>query len=239
LLISFCFIFFLATDIAHAAGILMRIQQMKALKQQRQQAQGVVVQQQGDQGQNPPPPPQLTYQQMVDQRNQVIAQAILQANQSAVLSENLQVINNGTINQVQPIAYAGAGAGQVITAPVAPQAAEVVDLAEVWKKLDKRSTIWSAMVDDQSKLLTVAEYIDRFHKEGVKINEPPLHYVQMIDQVVGQNPQILQRPFGELIQILAIVDYDFDNGMNKDDLAKKVLGEAGYEANKQRFSQQH
>jgi hypothetical protein len=84
----------------------------------------------------------------------------------------------------------------------------------------------------------VSEYIDRFHQQGVKINEPPLHYVQMIDQVVEQNPQMLQRPFGELVQMMAIVDYDFDNGMNKDDLARKVLGEAGYEANKQRFTQQ-
>jgi hypothetical protein len=33
------------------------------------------------------------------------------------------------------------------------------------------------------------------------------------------------------------VDYDFDNGMDKDKLAKEVLGEAGYAANKKRFSQ--
>jgi hypothetical protein len=49
---------------------------------------------------------------------------------------------------------------------------------------------------------------------------------------------MLQRPFGELIQIVAIVDYDFDNGMNKDDLARKVLGEAGFEANRKRFTHQ-
>ena len=92
--------------------------------------------------------------------------------------------------------------------------------------------MWSLLMDDQAKVLTVSEYIDRFHQEGVKIVEPPLHYVQMIDQIVAQNPQMLQRPFGELLQISAIVDYDFDNGMDKDALAKKVLGEAGYEANK-------
>ena len=40
------------------------------------------------------------------------------------------------------------------------------------------------------------------------------------------------------MQILAIVDYDFDNGMDKDDLARKVLGEAGFEANKKRFTQE-
>ena len=47
---------------------------------------------------------------------------------------------------------------------------------------------------------------------------------------------MLDRPFGELLQIAAIVDYDFDNGMDKDELARKVLGEAGFEANKKRFT---
>ena len=114
----------------------------------------------------------------------------------------------------------------------------MVDLSEVWKKLDNKSTVWTLLIDDQAKLLTVSEYIGRFQKEGVKINAPPMHYVQMIDQVTTPKPADAHRPFGELIQILAIIDYDFDNGMNKDDLARKVLGEAGYEENKKRFAQQ-
>ena len=114
----------------------------------------------------------------------------------------------------------------------------MVDLSEVWKKLDTKSTVWTLLIDDQAKLLTVSEYIDRFQKQGVKINEPPEHYVQMIDQIVTGKSADASRPFGELVQIVAIVDYDFDNGMDKDDLARKVLGEAGFEANKKRFTQQ-
>jgi len=56
--------------------------------------------------------------------------------------------------------------------------------------------------------------------------------------MLQQNPQMLERPFGELLQILAIIDYDFDNGMDKESLAKQVLGEAGYAENKKRISQQ-
>ena len=120
----------------------------------------------------------------------------------------------------------------------AGQNTQMVDLVEVWKKLDQKSTIWTALADEKAKLLTVSEYISRFQKEGVKIKQPPLHYVQMIDQLTTQNPQMLQRPFGDMLQVLAIIEYDFDNGMNKDDLAKKVLGEAGFAQNKQRFLQQ-
>jgi hypothetical protein len=91
--------------------------------------------------------------------------------------------------------------------------------------------------DDKAKVLTVSEYIQRFSDEGAHISQPPEHYAQMIDQMSGQNPDMLNMPFGQLLQIMAIIEYDFDNGMDKDALAKKVLGESGYEANKKRFEQ--
>jgi len=247
--ILFYLIAFLATDTSYAAGIIARIQQAKRAKQQHaqgmtpeqyQQYQAYQEQQQGDQAQNQPAPTPLTYQQLVDQRNQAIAQAIIDAHNKSITTGTLPVSNNLTSNQTGPESTTYAGAGQMPEVPNQPEAVttQAVDLAEVWKKLDKKSAIWSALVDNQSKVLTVAEYIDRFHQEGVKINETPLHYVQMIDQITSENPGMLNRPFGELLQMVAIVDYDFDNGMNKDDLARKILGEAGYEANKQRFAQQ-
>lgn len=252
-------IFFLSTGNCFAAGMIMRIQQMKAMKQH--QAQGQYQQQnvQGVQVQNQAPPVQRSYQQSVDARNQAIAQAIIQANASAT-QDSLDVNSVSISQSSRPSpAYAGAGpmtqAGQELTpSPLVSSpssstqgviqhaSADVQDeqdLTEVWKKLDKKSTVWKLLIDDQAKTLTVSEYINRFGQEGVKISAPPSHYVQMIDQAVDQNPQMLDRPFGELLQILAIIDYDFDNGMDRDILARKVLGPAGYEANKQRFSQQH
>ena len=155
----------------------------------------------------------------MEERNQALSQAIAGAQHSAVATDNP--------TQQQSTA----------TATAKTETQEAVDLAEVWKKLDKRSTVWTALVDNQAKVLTVAEYIDRFHKHGANINKDPLYYVQMIDQMVAQNPDMLQKPFGELLQIAAITEYDFDNGMDKDLLAKHVLGQAGFEANKKRLSQ--
>jgi len=239
------FILFLVTDVSHAAGMLMRVQQMKAMKQRKaqgltqeqyQQYQEFQEQQQGDH-QAPAP---LTYQQLVDQRNQAISQAILNAHSQSVSSGDAQGSSNQTASPVQSPAVTSTVSQQVAPAvsPGSTNVQDVVDLAEVWKKLDKKSTVWTLLIDDQSKLLTVSEYINRFGNEGVKIKEPPTHYVQMIDQVSVSNPGILQRPFGELIQTLAIIDYDFDNGMDKDALARQILGEAGFEQNKKRFTQQ-
>ena len=227
-----CLIFYLATDNLHAAGMIMRVQQMKAQKQQQaqeQEQQYLQAQQQGgNQPQNQQAPAPPTYQQNVDARNQAIAQAIIDAHNPSISTG--VVIDQTSQQTVLP--------QQSLPSASSTDVKDVVDLSEVWKKLDKKSTVWTLLIDDQAKVLTVSEYIDRFHKQGAKISAPPENYVQMIDQIVTANPQMLERPFGELIQILAIIDYDFDNGMNKDDLARKVLGEQAYEANKQRFSQQ-
>jgi hypothetical protein len=239
-----CIISLLGTGISYSAGMIMRVQQMKAQRQQQQgmtqaqaqQYQEYQEQQQGDHagGQQPAAPP--TYQQTVDQRNQAIAQAIISANANSQSTVNQgtgnNVINDGSLNKA-PINPSTPSAVDANSSTVK----DVVDLSEVWKKLDTKSTVWELLIDDQSKILTVSEYISRFQQEGVKISAPPAHYVEMIDQLTKQNPQMLDRPFGELIQMLAIIDYDFDNGMDRDVLARKVLGEQGYEVNKQRFTQ--
>ena len=240
---------FEATDNAHAAGLIMRIQQAKQMRQRPTQAdyerhqlqQQREAQAQGQsQGQQAPAPP--TYQQTVDQRNQAIAQAIINAHNQAIASESVPLGNTVGGDQTETSPVANVPHPPVAT-PMLPSTTstdvkDVVDLSEVWKKLDSKSTVWTLLIDDQAKALTVSEYIDRFRQQGVKINAPPEHYVQLIDQVVQQNSQLLQRPFGDLLQMLAIVDYDFDNGMDKDALAKAVLGEAAFEANKKRFTQQ-
>ncbi|MBF0571744.1 MAG: hypothetical protein HQL12_07700 [Candidatus Omnitrophica bacterium] len=224
---------FLEADISYAAGIIMRVQQMKAQKQRPQMTQEQYQEYQQRQGGGQPQGPvKKTYQQEVDERNQAIAEAILKAHNPSVSSETHPAGNNPAASQAQKETP---GPGMLPAGSSSIK--DVVDLSEVWKKLDNKSAVWTLLIDDQAKLLTISEYIDRFHKQGVKINAPPLHYAQMIDQMAEANPQMLQRPFGELLQILAIVDYDFDNGMNKDDLARKVLGEAGFEQNKKRFGQ--
>jgi hypothetical protein len=236
--IFFYFIFFLMTGISYCAPLIYRQQQVKAMRQQQAQEeyQQEYQQQQGAQGQGQQAAVQQTYDQKIDQRNQSIAQAILDAHNQSVSNVNSQASNNAAGSQVQQQAVSPGVDRQM--PPSSSDTKDVVDLSEVWKKLDNKSTVWTLLMDDQSKILTVSEYIERFQKEGVKINAPPMHYVQEIDQIAGSNPGMLQRPFGELVQILAIVDYDFDNGMDKDELARKVLGEAGYEVNKKRFSQQ-
>lgn len=109
----------------------------------------------------------------------------------------------------------------------------VVDLSDLWDALDHRAHAWIQIVDNEVKLLTVSEYIDRFRKIGTRIKRSPGEYVGMIDALLRNTPEMAETPFANVLSYAAIVEYDFDNGTNKDELAKNLLGQ-NFLANKQR-----
>ncbi len=112
---------------------------------------------------------------------------------------------------------------------------DVVDIAEVWARLEHNSKAWLLLIDNQAKFLTVKEFIERYGKQKVSIRKPPMYYVQMIDAMAAQNPTMLNNSFGQVLQVLAVMEYDFDNGVDRDLVARKILGSQGYEANKKRL----
>lgn len=111
----------------------------------------------------------------------------------------------------------------------------VVTIDDLWAALDRDSSAWQKVIDQEIKRLTVAEYMDRFGKQGILIRRAPGEYVKIIDTISGQNPDALQAPFMNVLSYAAIMEYDFDNGENKDALARRVLGEANFLANKKRI----
>jgi hypothetical protein len=110
----------------------------------------------------------------------------------------------------------------------------VVDITDLWNSLDRSSLAWEQIVDEEIKLLTVSEYVDRFGKLGIRIRKPPGGYVKFIDALALQDPGFLDAPFMNVLSYAAIVEYDYDNGKNKDELARQVLGEEAFRANKKR-----
>lgn len=115
------------------------------------------------------------------------------------------------------------------------QIEDVVDISEVWQSLEKSSRAWTLLIDRQAKIMTVDEFISRFRKQGVRIGKPGQFYAQMVEDLASQNPRMLEAPFQQIIQMLAVMEYDFDNGTDRDALARKVLGLQVYEQNKKRL----
>lgn len=116
------------------------------------------------------------------------------------------------------------------------QAETVVDIQDLWDALDVSGASWAQIVDKEIKVLTVSEYIDRFRKMKIRISRPPGHYVGLIDALGEQMEGFLSAPFANVLSYAAIMEYDFDNGTDKDALARQVLGSEQFESNRKRVT---
>ena len=184
--------------------------------------------------------------QISDERDITIAKAVMQARKEQLNQAYAGAAVQQAAGQVaayqQAQAMRGAAVAQQAGALGRPyeqvssnEVKDVVDITEVWQRLDKDSRAWALLIDNQAKALTVEEFIDRFRKEGAKIQKSPAQYALAIDQMASQNPQMLTQPFKDLVRLTAVMEYDFDNGMDRDALAKKVLGDKFYQDNKKRL----
>lgn len=112
---------------------------------------------------------------------------------------------------------------------------EVMDFDALWEELAVSSEIWMRIVDRQIKALIVETYIDWYREQGIEIKKSQVDYMLLIDTMALQNPGLFERPFQDVLMFVAVMEYDFDNGTNKDQLAQKVLGPQIYEINRRRL----
>ena len=110
----------------------------------------------------------------------------------------------------------------------------LVDIADLWRAMEKSAQSWQKIVDREIKILTVAEHMDRFSRAGIKIKKAPGHYADMIDSIAQNDPLFLSAPFVNVLSYAAIMESDFDNGQDREELARRVLGEQNYQAFKAR-----
>ncbi|MBF0569247.1 MAG: hypothetical protein HQL18_00525 [Candidatus Omnitrophica bacterium] len=167
------------------------------------------------------------YQQAVVPQQQQVMQAKADADARRRLAQA----------QVQDTQFSGSGT--VPRSPYLPSEEKtgpetVVEIQDLWSSLDRSSQAWGQIIDDETKILTVAEYIDRFRKLGIKIKRSPGEYAKLMDALGRNDPGFLDQPFLNALSSAAIMEYDFDNGKNKDELAKQLLGEKNFASNRKR-----
>jgi hypothetical protein len=110
-------------------------------------------------------------------------------------------------------------------------------LKDLWNQLDRSSEVWAQIVDREPKEMTIKRYIELFSQQGVNIRKSVEYYVDMIDSMTKESPQMLQSPFRDILRVVAILEYDFDNGADRELLVRQVLGNQGYQRNLQRVRQ--
>lgn len=121
----------------------------------------------------------------------------------------------------------------VVVAP--EEVKDVVQMSDILAALARSSEAWGLMIDMEAKAAVVSHFISVFARNGVVIEKPPAYYAQAIDGMTQSRNEMLSMPFPDLLQTIAIIEYDFNNGMDKDALARKVLGENAWVQNRKRL----
>src|SRR3989338_1695992 len=84
--------------------------------------------------------------------------------------------------------------------------AEVADFQDVLKTFEQTSQKWSLIMDQGPKLGIVSAYVERLARQGAKIQRPVEFYVQLIDGMSQESPQMLDQNMENLLRVLAIIN---------------------------------
>ncbi len=113
-----------------------------------------------------------------------------------------------------------------------------ITLGKLIEMLETSSEIWEQIMDKEIKVAVVTHFIKQYRQQHINIARPPAYYAARIDSMIMGNPGMLTNSFDKVLQIVSIMDYDFDNGQDRDALARQALGPTGYEQNRRRLSSQ-
>lgn len=184
---------------------------------------------------------QAVVQQRMQQQAVIEAQMQLKAKREYELSmatgqRKQQLLEQYRQEELKRLAEQKTGGSGVLESqdPKKKEKVEVVGIEQVWEQLEQSSEVWDLMLDREPKELTVEREIGKFQDQGVEIKKSVSYYTDRIDTILKQNATMKQYPLANILRILAIMDYDFDNGQNKDLMAMEVLGAKLYLENKKR-----
>lgn len=176
-------------------------------------------------------------QRAVQQQQAAYQQAMLtQQARGAQQQQQMQLQQNQQFQPVPIQQYDQSGQFVPSAEPVfEPYVEEVVDMKTIWKDLEITAEAWPLIIDLDAKEVIVAKFMEDFRQQGIIMRKTPRHYVDLIDAMSFDNPDMLNNPLSQVLQTVAIIEYDYGNGVDPDALARRVLGEQGYRANKKRL----
>ena len=111
---------------------------------------------------------------------------------------------------------------------------ESADFQSKMDKLNESAESWKTLRRSE-KLAAISLVIELFkQRENTAILESKDFYLQRVDDNLTADRSMAQLPFPIVIKAIAVMEYDFYNGQDKEALAREVLGEELYERNKTR-----
>lgn len=93
---------------------------------------------------------------------------------------------------------------------------------------------WSDLKVDEKKQ-AVGLIVDLYKvRENSAILKPSDFYVSKIDENLAKDASMATLGLPGIIKVLAVMEYDYYNGQNKEELAQKVLGPQLYDENRKK-----
>ena len=136
-------------------------------------------------------------------------------------------------NRVSPPAAAQTGAA--VSAPAVMRQPSP-NLPNLFNQLLASSQTWGSMTVDD-RVLSIEMMMKLFKdRENVAILKTADFYAGKITEALAGNPAMQPLPLPSVLKIVSVMEYDYFNGQDKDALAKEVLGEQLYAANKARLA---
>jgi len=105
---------------------------------------------------------------------------------------------------------------------------------EMMSQLSRGLTLWGNLNAAEKKQAVDAVIGLYKSRDNAAILNSGEFYSGKIDETLKGNPSVANMDIMTMMRVLAVMEYDFYNGENKDALAKKVLGEKGFSENKMR-----
>ncbi len=111
-----------------------------------------------------------------------------------------------------------------------PAAASALSFEDMMNQLSQNLTVWKTM-DQASKVQAINAVINLYkNRENTAILKAGDFYAQKLDEALAGNSGMVNSNLISVVKILSVMEYDFYNGKNKDDLARETLGEKMAEA---------
>jgi len=105
---------------------------------------------------------------------------------------------------------------------------------DMMNQLSRNMSVWSQLSRDEKKQAIGAVIAIYKSRDNVAILNTPDFYISRVDETLAGDPAVMNIDILTMLRILAIMDYDYYNGQNKDTLARQTLGDKAFSENQTR-----
>ena len=144
------------------------------------------------------------------------------ATQKKVIQEQFMVREQVAASTAHGLAQEGMAIETTVDVPILDKNINIY-----WEHLKKSSEPWLHIKNEETKVTIISKYINLYKEQNIDIFKAPERYCKLIDKMLEGKPALLSVPLLEVLMIVAVFEYDFNNGQDKDMMVDKIFEKYG------------